>query len=111
MLEAFARRVTIQDAILSQEPVRYHDDDKRNFEVDIKITADIINILKALVTVHPKQYPLTVRMSTSPAAVPTTPSLHTGESYQEKAWRKFREQPLVPLGSYEHPDANRMLPS
>ncbi|KAG2040619.1 hypoxia induced protein conserved region-domain-containing protein [Suillus americanus] len=38
-------------------------------------------------------------MSTSPAAVPTTPSLHTGESYQEKAWRKFREQPLVPLGT------------
>ncbi|KAG2132509.1 hypoxia induced protein conserved region-domain-containing protein [Suillus bovinus] len=38
-------------------------------------------------------------MSTSPAAVPTTPSLHTGESYQEKAWRKFREQPLVPIGT------------
>ncbi|KAG1886742.1 hypoxia induced protein conserved region-domain-containing protein [Suillus subluteus] len=37
-------------------------------------------------------------MSTSPAAVPTTPSFHTGESYQEKAWRKFREQPLVPIG-------------
>ncbi|OJA21248.1 hypothetical protein AZE42_02522 [Rhizopogon vesiculosus] len=38
-------------------------------------------------------------MSTSPAAVPTTPSLHTGESYQEKALRKFKEQPLVPIGT------------
>lgn len=37
-------------------------------------------------------------MSTSPT-VPTTPSFHTGESYQEKAWRKFREQPLVPIGT------------
>jgi hypothetical protein len=46
-------------------------------------------------------------MSTSPAAVPTTPSLHTGESYQEKAWRKFREQPLVPIGAHDATKSHR----
>jgi len=39
-------------------------------------------------------------MSTSPLATPHTPSLRRStESYGERAFRKFKEEPLVPIGT------------
>ncbi|KAF8558603.1 hypothetical protein OG21DRAFT_1504005 [Imleria badia] len=39
-------------------------------------------------------------MSTSPLATPHTPSLRRStESYGERALRKFKEEPLVPIGT------------
>jgi len=39
-------------------------------------------------------------MSTAPLATPHTPSLRRStEGYGERAWRKLKEEPLVPLGT------------
>ncbi|KAG9310214.1 hypoxia induced protein conserved region-domain-containing protein [Chiua virens] len=40
-------------------------------------------------------------MSTSPLATPHTPSIRRAtESYGERALRKFKEEPLVPIGTF-----------
>jgi len=39
-------------------------------------------------------------MSSIPLATPHTPSLRrSAESYGERAWRKFKEEPFVPIGT------------